>query len=104
MGTKAHPWRDGNGPAEEGPERPEADWQEPIRQGTRPRGTSRPDAGHREQKVSAEEALQLRDLEYRSSLNQVRHEPMPASHHAHQRQEASAEEEGQARGEHEDRE
>jgi hypothetical protein len=82
MGTKADPWRDGNGPAEEGPERPEADWQEDIRTGQRPQGTSRHDAGHRDQAVSGEDASNLRDLGYRPSGNQVRHEPMPASHHA----------------------
>lgn len=83
MGTKADPWRDGNGPAEEGPERPEADWQEDISRGQRPGGTSRHDAGHEDQAMSGEDASDLRDLGYRPSLNQVRHEPMP-SHHAGQ--------------------
>jgi hypothetical protein len=82
MGTKADPWRDGNGPAEESPAQPEAGWQEPIRAGQRPQGTSRHDAGHQDQAVSDEDASSLRDLGYRPSVNQVRHEPMPASHHA----------------------
>ncbi len=65
MGTKADPWRDGNGPAEEGPEHTEAGWQEPIAQGARAPGTSRPDTGHDEQRVPDDEASQLGDLAYR---------------------------------------
>ena len=96
MGTKADPWRDGNGPAEESPERPEADWQEPIRAGQRPQGTSRHDAGHRDQAVSGDDASNLRDLGYRPSVNQVRHEPMPASHHAGKPQDQPGGQDGQA--------
>ena len=62
MGTKADPWRDGNGPAEEGPERTEAEWQEPIGQGAAP---------------------------YPPGANQAGHEPMPASHHADRRDETA---------------
>ena len=97
LGTKADPWRDGNGPAEEGPERTEADWQEPIGQGARPPGTSRPDTGHEEQGVQGREAADLGDLGYRPSANQARHQPMPASHHADRGQE-SAEGEAGTRG------
>lgn len=91
MGTKADPWRDGNGPAEEDPARTEADWQEPIKEGARPAGTSRQDAGHPEQRVARHEASQLGDLGYKPSANQVRHEPMPASHHADRGDEAAGE-------------
>lgn len=95
MGTKADPWRDGNGPAEEGPERPEADWQEDISRGQRPGGTARHDAGHEDQAVSGEDASDLRDLGYRPSLNQVRHEPMPASHHAGQPEDQAPDQTGE---------
>lgn len=90
MGTKANPWRDGNGPADEGPAETSAGWQEPIAQGARPTGTSRPGTGHEEQGVSGEEAGRLGDLEYQPSGNQVRHQPMPASHHADRRDENAA--------------
>ena len=90
MGTKGNPWRDGNGPAEEGPAQPEADWQEPIAQGQRPSGTSRKDIGHEEQGVSGRDADRLGGLDYQPSSNQVRDEPMPASHHADRRDENAA--------------
>jgi hypothetical protein len=92
MGMKANPWRDGNGPAREAPdqegaEQPEAQWQEPIAQGQRPAGTSRKDTGHEDQGVSGQEAGDLGDMEYQPSANQVKHQPMPASHHADRRDE-----------------
>ncbi len=89
MGTKADPWRDGNGPAEEGPERTEAEWQDDIAEGQRPAGTARPGTGHDEQGASGSDAAEIDDLHYQPSANQVRDEPLPASHHADRRDETA---------------
>lgn len=59
METKADPWRDGNGPAEEGTGGTEADWQDEIALGQRSEDKS-----------------------------QVRHEPVSASQHSDRGREA----------------